>query len=103
METSNGKEKWFETRVGFMISVATVLIGCTLAIFVPMWSMQRDIAVINAQISNINTNHETHIQDALQAIQELKEDQGEQQLEITELLKQITETQTLIKVHMGIK
>lgn len=99
METNgNGekREKWFESRLTFMIFIATALVGAVLAIYIPMGKIQTDIAVINS-------NHEVHIQDALIQIQKLEAEQTSQNTKIEELLKQTVETQTLIKIHMGVK
>lgn len=92
----NGKEKWFESRVTFMIFIASSLIAAVLAIYIPMGKIQTDIAVIN-------NNHEVHIQDLTAQIKALEEEQKVQNTEIQNLLKTTVETQTLIKLHMNIK
>jgi hypothetical protein len=90
------REKWFESRIAFSIYMAGIAITCVLAIWIPISKIQSDIAVIQS-------NHEVHIQD----INNQLKIQNDQILKLenqqTDLLKQTTETQTLIKIHMGIK
>ena len=56
MET-NGKEKWFESRVTFMAFVVATTVSIVLFIIVPMNQMRINSAVIEEKISNYEENH----------------------------------------------
>jgi hypothetical protein len=80
------------------------LIGIFIGIFATIYiNILTPINKIQTDIATIQVNHEVHMQEALEAIKTLQEEQIKQNEEITELLKSTTETQTLIKLHMGIK
>ena len=85
--TENGEkiEKWWESKLTFMIGAITPLI----VILAFLFSMKTDIALIQQSVANINTNHETHIQDILQDIKEIQDDQKIQNNQIIELQKQV--------------
>lgn len=74
----------------------SIVVGVVLAVYIPMSSIQRDIAIIN-------TNHEAHIQDIYAELQRLSNQQDLANEERKELLKAVIENQTLIKTHMDIK
>jgi predicted PurR-regulated permease PerM len=90
------REKWFESRIGFMILAGGTVVSMMWAIFGPITAIQKDIAVIQNNIVNINQNHETHIQDLTQSIKDIEKEQ-------TIMMKTITENQTFIKTYLGIK
>ena len=48
------------------------LIGAALTVAVPYFTMQKDIALIQQSIENINGNHEVHIQDILEQLKDMK-------------------------------
>ncbi len=73
-----------------------VVIGAVLAIYIPMSKIQTDIATIQ-------TNHEAHMQSALEKIASLEEKDIKQDEQIQKLLEAVVENQTLIKTHMNIK
>lgn len=85
MENTTIIEKWYETKVAFLIATMTPLVIVMSFLF----GMQRDIAVINNSISNINLNHEVHIQDITQEIKDLKKQQGVDEAQMVDLQKQI--------------
>lgn len=78
-------EKWYESKIAFLITVLTPVV-ISLAFLL---GMKTDIALIQQNIANINTNHEAHIQDILAAMKDMKADQAKQQDQIIELQKEI--------------
>jgi len=75
----------FSGSVKWIVSIALFVGG----IVGPYYKIQTDIALIQASIANINTNHEAHIQDLTQDIKEIKVQQVDQQKQIIELQKQL--------------
>jgi len=55
----------------------------------PFFGAVQDLALIKADITNINSNHEAHIQDLTQNIKDIKEQQVDQQKQIIDLQRQI--------------
>jgi hypothetical protein len=53
--------KAIRTEAGVVVSIVTIAIG----IIFPYFGIKTDIALIQKDISIINTNHEAHIQDIL--------------------------------------
>lgn len=78
-------EAWYESKVTFMISIMVPLV----VILSFLFGMRQDIALVKQNIDNINTNHEAHIQDILQALKGLQEAQNTQEAQIIELQKQL--------------
>lgn len=73
------------SEVKFIIGIVTVVLG----VVAPYYSMRQDIALIKANIDNINANHEVHIQDITQNIKDLQTTLSTQQQQIIELQKSI--------------
>lgn len=73
------------TEVKWIISIIVFVFG----IATPYFGIKQDIALIQASISNINNNHEAHIQDLSQQMKDLGAMQVEQQKQIIELQKQL--------------
>lgn len=78
-------ERWWESKAVFLVTVLTPVVVILSFIF----GMRQDIAVMRSDIANINTNHETHIQDLTQEIKDLHVTQVDQQKQIIDLQKQI--------------
>lgn len=72
------------TEVKFVIAIVMFVGG----VVAPYYSMRQDIALIKNDISNINANHEVHIQDIVQEIKDINQTQQKQQDQIIELQKQ---------------
>lgn len=73
------------SQVKYIIGVVLFVGG----IATPYYNMRQDIAVINDNIANINSNHEVHDQDILQAIKDLNVTQVNQEAQIIELQKEL--------------
>lgn len=73
------------TEVKFIIGVITIALG----VVAPYYGIRQDIALIQSSISNINSNHEAHIQDIQQNIKDLQITVTAQNAEIIDLQKQI--------------
>lgn len=85
MEKEVKLEKWYESKITFLIAIITPMVIVMAFIF----SIKTDVAVIQNNISNINTNHETHIQDIMEELKDINNDQKNQNDQIIELQKQI--------------
>lgn len=72
-------------EVKFVVGIVVFVVG----IVAPYYSMRQDVALIQQSISNINTNHEAHIQDILQELKDMKEIGKSQQQQIIDLQKQL--------------
>lgn len=77
--------QFLTTEVRFIISIAVFVFG----IASPYFGIKQDIALIRSDISNINANHEVHIQDLTQNIKDLNDKEVSQEAQIIELQKQI--------------
>lgn len=75
----------FSANIKWLVSVALFVVG----VVAPYYQIQTKLALIDASISNINTNHEAHIQDLTQNIKEIKVTEVDQQKQIIELQKQL--------------
>jgi predicted PurR-regulated permease PerM len=74
---SEGKiRKVLFSEVGLVVTILVFLFG----VIAPYFTITRDIALIQQSIDNINTNHETHIQNILTNIKEIREKQASQDL-----------------------
>lgn len=71
------------SEVKFIISV----IGFVVGVVTPYYSLKQDVALIQNDISNINSNHEVHIQDILQEQKEINQRLEAQHSAIIELQK----------------
>lgn len=71
--------------VKFVIGIIIFLAG----VVAPYYGIRQDIALMKSDVSNINSNHEVHMQDALKNIEEIKMEDKDQDKEIIELQKQI--------------
>ncbi len=69
-----------------------LLMWIMLYLFNPITTIQKDIALIQQSIDNINTNHETHIQDILQQIKEMRMNDDAQDAKLD------TQQQAIIKL-----
>lgn len=90
MENNSYKEQTIvqqvlTSNVKFVIGVITIALG----VVAPYYSIRQDIAVINDNISNINSNHEVHDQDILQSIKDLNVQEVNQEAQIIELQKEL--------------
>ena len=85
MEKEQKIEKWYESKVTFVIATITPLV----VVLAFLFSMKTDIALIQQSIGNINSNHETHIQDILQNIEKIQKENNKQNEQIIEMQKQI--------------
>lgn len=72
-------------EVKFIIAIITVVLG----VVAPYYGQKESIALIQKDISIINTNHEAHIQDLNQKMKDCEEEQTIQNAQIIELQKQI--------------
>lgn len=86
--------KDYKTILSAFMAGSGLLMWILLYVFNPMAEVKTDIALIQKDISNINSNHEQHIQDIMQNIKEMKEEDKElrdkldiQQQAIIKLLK----------------
>ncbi len=76
-QVSEGKiRKVLFSEVGLLIMIISFMVG----VVAPYFTIKSDIALIQQSIDNINTNHETHIQDILKNIEDLKKEQAAQDL-----------------------
>ena len=66
--TESTIKKVLTTEVKFVIGLIVFVLGGV----APYYQMKQDIALIQKDISIINTNHEAHIQDILKNIEEIK-------------------------------
>ncbi len=73
------------TEVKWGVSVAFFVFG----IAGPYYGLVQDIALIQKDISNINSNHEAHIQDIMQQIKDMQTKQLNQQDQIIVLQQQL--------------
>ena len=73
------------SEVKFVVSIIVFVFG----VVTPYFSIRQDIALIKSDVSNINANHEVHIQDIVQEIKEMKTEQEKQRDDIISLQKQI--------------
>lgn len=74
----NSEVKWVIAILGFGFGIVT-----------PFFKMTQDIALLRADVDNINSNHEVHIQDLTQSIKDLTTQSSTEQQEIIQLQKQI--------------
>lgn len=78
LKQTNTIKNVLTAEVKFIIYIITIVLGAV----APYYSIKQDIALIQKDISIINSNHLVHIQDISQQIKE-------QQTEIKEIQKQI--------------
>ena len=74
-----------EIARGVLTSEVKFVLGIVLfvgGVVAPYYNQQQDIALIKQSISNINSNHEQHIQDILQELKEMKQTEIELQKQI---------------------
>jgi len=71
-------KKVLTSEVKFVLGIIVFVFG----VAGPFYGMKQDIALIQQNITQINSNHEQHIQDIMQ-------DQKEQKQQIIELQKQL--------------
>lgn len=71
------------SEVKFILAV----IGFVVGVVTPYYSLKQDVALIQKDVSNINSNHEVHIQDILQEQKEINARLETQQAAIIELQK----------------
>lgn len=72
------------TEVKFIIGV----IGFVMGVVTPYYSLKQDVALIQKDISTINSNHLSHTQDLAQDVKDVVVLVQTQQAQITELQKQ---------------
>ncbi len=78
----NSIKKVLSSEVKFVVGIIIFVFG----IAGPFYGMKQDIALIQSDINNINTNHEAHIQDLTQQIKDLNTKQIDLQQQIINLL-----------------
>lgn len=67
MENNNiPRESWFENKIGFLLTLGATIIGIVFGIFVPIWTIKMQMAVIEEKINKIETNDLTHIYSQLE-------------------------------------
>lgn len=71
MENDTKLKQWLTGEVKFVIAV----LGFGFGVVAPYFNITQNIALIQKDISIINTNHEAHIQDILVVLSKLKEDE----------------------------
>lgn len=74
------------SEVKFVIGIVMFVLG----VVKPYYEAKQEIALIQSSISNINMNHEVHIQDILKNIEEIKKEQSTQQKIIITLIQDKT-------------
>ncbi len=70
------------SEMKFIISLIAFVFG----IVTPYFGIVKDIALIQASVSNINVNHEAHIQDLTQEIKDLRAEQVDLQKQIIAII-----------------
>ena len=78
LKQENLFKQFLTTEVKFIAGILMFGFG----IIAPYYGIKQDIALIQKDISVINVNHETHIQDILQEIKEIKSQEIELQKQI---------------------
>ncbi len=73
------------SEVKFVIGIIAFVAG----VVAPYYGMRQDIALIQSDIKNINSNHEVHIQDLTQQIKDLNGIVKGQQDQIIEVQKEM--------------
>lgn len=66
-----------------------IILWMVSVVFSPMNAIKTDIALIQKDISTINSNHLTHLQKYAEEIKDIKQRQSSEDQEIIELQKQI--------------
>lgn len=78
LKQTNTIKNVLTAEVKFIIYIITIVLG----VVAPYYAIRQDIALIQKDISIINTNHELHIQDITKNIEELQKQQIELQKQI---------------------
>jgi hypothetical protein len=92
MENQNEETKILgmsKLAISSFIAGTGIIMWMISVVFSPINGLKTDIALIQQSISNINTNHEVHIQDLTQGIKDIKVEQVNQESQIIELQKQL--------------
>lgn len=77
------------TEVKFVIAV----LGFAFGVVAPYYTMKQDVALIQKDISNINSNHIVHIQDLTQEIKDIALEQKAQNERMIQLQEAIIRLQ----------
>jgi len=88
MQDSNVK-KILYNEVAFVIGIIGVTFGVINWIYSPAKQFGLDIALIKKDISTINTNHLTHLQNYAEEIKEMKKDDEISHQEIEDIEKKL--------------
>lgn len=72
------------TEAKFVLAIVGFVVG----VVAPYYQMKQDVALIQQSISNINANHEVHIQDLTQNVKDISSVIQAQQQQITTLQTQ---------------
>jgi hypothetical protein len=80
------------SEVKYVIGIIVFITG----VVAPYYTIRQDIALIQKDISIINTNHETHIQDIITELQKMKEDENT-------IEKELAITNQVLMDHLNIK
>jgi hypothetical protein len=59
-----------QTDAGFLLKVGAVCVSIVLFIIIPQKDMEKSIALIERDVSEINLNHIIHIQDSIRSIED---------------------------------
>lgn len=73
------------SEVKFIIGIITIALG----VIAPFYQIKQDIALMQKDISVINANHLSHLQDTQKTIEEIKVEQSTQQKQIIDLNNEI--------------
>lgn len=102
METSNGESKIRKVlfnEISLLLSIMGVFIAGFLYVTQPTNALDKNIALIQKDISVINSNHLTHLQNYAEEIKNMKQ----QDAELAEELEEISLILMQIKTELRIK
>jgi len=88
MENNNVKfENWYEKKATFLVFMGGTIISMVLAVYIPMWGMKTDIALIKQEVQILETNHIKTIQDDIKEISTNLKIQNETIIKLIQLHK----------------
>ena len=83
-----------------LVWVTGVIFGFIMFVVIPQQETKTSIALIQKDISTINTNHLTHLQSYAEDIKDLKAQEAKDEAEQTELMKQVVGMNAVIDMHI---
>ena len=101
LEISNNESKWtqwFRAEVAVAFAIGAAVAGVLIFFLTPLNAINTQMAVIQNEIAQIKNNDIAHIEIEISGINAKLEAQNQTSID---LLKQVVETNTLIKTHMG--